>query len=256
MLEVVLIFGVMLLILTFFYKQAVCEFRINQLEWAQKDQVRPLLEESIPLVIRGIPPLTCWSRSDVEARDDYAALSLFQEMNLVEWIQSATEESGCPWLFKQAEQIAAVSGLSVWASKTIHPVILSRFRKAWWYPRYHCWAGKMGLQRTYAVWTCILPVDGEIIVSIMPETVESALPANWAGCVPSELTAKDTPFLADVKFMDIVLRPGTALMMPAHWFVSWVSKPVESKPAVPMVCTISYHSPISHMAFMASPFTK
>ena len=250
MLEVLVIMGVILLILTFFYKQAVCEFRMNQMEWTQKDQIRPLLQESVPLVIRGVPPLSCWTRDDVMTRDCYADLQLFQEMSLVEWMKSAIPESGCPWKYAQAQQIARISGLSVWAAKTINPVIISPAKRAWWWPRYHCWAGKMGLQRTYAVWTCILPVDGEIVVSIMPETVESALPTNWVGCVPSELTAKDTPFLADVKYMDVVLRPGHALMMPAHWFVSWTGKK-----DIPMVCTVSYHSPISAMAFGASPFT-
>lgn len=251
MLEFILIIGVIWLILTFFYKQAVCEFRINQLEWAKREDIRPLLHESIPLVIRGLPPLACWSRQDVMTRDCYTNLPLFQEMNLAEWMQGAPADTGCPWRYAQAEQIAAASGLSVWATKWLHPAILSPVMKLWWRPRYHCWAGKMGLQRTYAMWTCILPVDGEIVVSIMPETVESALPTHWAGCVPSELTAKDTPFLADVKYMDVVLRPGHALMMPPHWFMSWTGKK-----DIPMVCTVSYHSPISALAFGASPFTS
>jgi len=175
-------------------------------------------------------------------------------MNLVEWLQSATVESGCPWKHAQAERIAATSGLSIWASKALRPFLVSPLKRAWWFSRYHAWVGKMGLQRTYAVWTCILPVEGEIVVSIMPETVESALPAQWVGCVPSELTAKDTPFLSDIKYMDIVLRPGHALLMPAHWFVSWV--PHASTTIPPMVCTVSYHSPISWLAFQASPFTQ
>jgi hypothetical protein len=76
---------------------------------------------------------------------------------------------------------------------------------------------------------------------------------------PDEFTAKDTPFVADVKYMDVILRPGNGLFMPAHWFVSWKSHVVatssEKSAALPMVGTISYHSPVSLLAFHASPFT-
>ena len=126
MLEVLVIMGVVLLILTFFYKQAVCEFRMNQMEWTQKDKIRPLLQESVPLVIRGIPPLSCWTREDVMTRDCYADLPLFQEMSLVEWMQSATPESGCPWKYAQAQQIARTSGLGVWAAKPSIPLSFRR----------------------------------------------------------------------------------------------------------------------------------
>jgi hypothetical protein len=40
--------------------------------------------------------------------------------------------------------------------------------------------------------------------------------------------------------------------MPAHWFVSWST----IGETLPMVCTISYHTPISLLAFHASPFTS
>jgi len=43
MIEIILIIGVLFLILTFFYKQAICDFRINQMEWTQHDQLVELL---------------------------------------------------------------------------------------------------------------------------------------------------------------------------------------------------------------------
>jgi len=251
MLEFFILFSVLFLILTFFYKQAVCEFRINQLEWSQKENVSSLLQEKIPLVLRNIPPTTCWTHADVMERPCYTGLPVFQETTLPEWISSAKVDAICPWKHPQAETIAEASGISIWAKKWIHPVLMNPFLRFWMGTRYHCWAGSIGLRRTFATWTCILPVDGEIQVSIMPETVENALPANWMGCFPSQLTAKDTPFLADVKYIDIIVRPGTCLFMPPHWFVSWTGV----TDTLPMVCTLSYHTPISLLAFHASPFT-
>lgn len=252
--EILLVLGVIFVILTFFYKQAVCEFRLNQMEWTQKENLSTLLQEKIPVVIRNLPAATFWSVEDVLTRDCYANIPIFQEMSLVDWVSQADASSLCPWKYQQAEQIAAVSGMAVWAAKWLHPAIISRWLKGWWYPRYHCWAGSIGLRKTIATWTGIFPVDGEIVVSIMPESVESALPALWMDGFPAAFTAKDTPFLSDVKYMDVILRPGNGLFMPAHWFVSWESK-ATSNATLPMVCTVSYHSPISLFAFHASPFT-
>jgi hypothetical protein len=253
MLEIILLFGVIFIILTFFYKQAVCEFRINQLEWSQRDNVSSLLHEKVPLVLRSIPSASFWTIDDVTSRECYQNIPIFQETSLVEWVSKANVDSVCPWKYPQAETIAAASGMAIWAKKWFHPMIMNPFLKLWMTPRYHCWAGNMGLRKTFATWTCLFPVDGEILVSIMTEAVESALPAEWVGCFPSQLTAKDTPFVADVKYIDIVLRPGSCLFMPAHWFVSWTS--TDGSKVVPMACTISYHTPISLLAFHASPYT-
>lgn len=253
MLEIILILGVIFIILTFFYKQAVCEFRLNQIEWTQRDTLRTVLSEKIPLVLRGIPTATFWTHDDVMSRPCFQDLSIFQEMTLVEWLSQANSSSVCPWKDAQAEKIASVSGMAIWSKKWMEPALFSSFLKFWMTPRYHCWTGTVGLRKTFATWTCLFPVDGEILVSILPETAESSLPADWIGRVPTEITAKDTPFLQDLKYIDIVLRPGNALFMPPHWFVSW--RALDTKSICPMTCTLSYHTPISLLAYHASPFT-
>jgi hypothetical protein len=247
MLEIILIFGILFLILTFFYKQAVCEFRINQIEWSQRENMGALLGEKVPLVLRTIPSATFWNYDDVLARTCYKDIPIFQETSLIEWLETAPIDVECPWKYTQAETIAGVSGINIWATKWLNTNIINPLLKFWMFPKYHCWAGSVGLRKTCATWTCLFPVDGELVVTIMPENVESSLPANWHGCYPGTLTIKDTPFIADLKFIDIILRPGNCLFMPAHWFVSWVS--TEESGRVPMACTISYHTPISYLAF-------
>ncbi len=254
MLEIILIFGVIFLILTFFYKQAICEFRINQIEWSQKENSSDLLSEKIPLILRSIPQTTLWTHDDVVNRSCFNNIPIFEEVSLTDWIITSTPDSICPWKYRQAEMIASVSGLHIWANQFLHPIIIHPLLKFWMIPKYHCWAGNIGLTKTFATWTCIFPVDGEILVTIMPETVESFLPSKWVGCFPSQLSTKDTPFVSDIKYMDIILRPGTCLFMPPHWFISWSATTESIK--TPMVCTLSYHTPISLLAFMASPYNK
>lgn len=251
MLEIIFICLVIFIILTMFYKQAVCEFRINQLEWSNRETLRELLSEKIPLVIRGIPSSTCWTHNDVIARDCYSRVPIFKETTLREWMSTpAPGTMTCPWSYSQAEQIARISGIPVWAEKNLHSVIIPPLLRSWWiYPRFHCWTGRRGLHRTYAMWTCIFPVDGEIQVSILTESMESNLPTQWMERMPADLSLKDTPFINDLKYMDVILRPGTCFIMPPHWFVSWA--PTETSSISPMVCTVSYHTPISLLTFQS-----
>jgi len=260
MLEIILITSIIFLILTFFYKQAICEFRINQIEWSQKSHIPKLLNEKLPLVVRSIPSSTCWTQSDIQTKR-YDSVPVFHEMSVSEWISntvvSGTVVSGtsttnvsstvvCPWHYSQAERIASVSGIAVWASKWINPSVIG-WHRFWTLPRYYCWAGNRGLHKTVA-WTLFI-TDSELSITIMPESMESFLPAQWLNRFPTDFTQKDTPFVTDLKYIDIVLRPGTALFIPPHWFVSYIG--IEK---LPLVCTISYHTPISYLAFQTSPY--
>jgi hypothetical protein len=252
MLEIILIIGILFLILTFFYKQAICEFRINQIEWPQRENLSSLLNEKVPIVLRSIPSATFWTHDDTLARPCFKDIPIFKETSLTDWIASSNPDSLCPWKYSQAETIAKVSGIHIWANKWINHLIINPLLKFWMFPKYHCWAGNIGLRKTFSTWTCLFPVDGEITLTIMPENNETSLPANWVGCFPANLTIKDTPFVGDLKFIDVILRPGKCIFMPAHWFVSWTSTPTSEK--TPMVCTISYHTPVSLLAFNATPY--
>lgn len=247
------------LVLTFFYKQAIDEFRMNQMEWPTVPSITTwtspltdLLSERIPLVLRSIPQTRAWSREDVRLREDYRHLPLFKETTLTEWISSAPCETACPWAqqYDMAERIAAVTGVPVWfQSSGLYGTFLHQpFLRAWLgRPIYGAWAGEVGMHKTTAIWTLLMPIDGVVTVSILPQTMETKLPAGWRGRFPAALTRRDTPFVDDLRFMDIRLRPGTMLVMPPHWIIAW-SAQTESADGIPMMCTVEFHSPISRWA--------
>lgn len=253
MLDWVFIVGLAIVILVFFYKQsAVHEFRINQGEATSQEALHELWRENVPLVIRGMPRLSLWTRDDVTIRPCYERVSLFKEQTLVEWIQEKEKETKegevnliCPWQNRDdhATTLARISGFPLWCMNHLHPLLGRGWRFRWIH--YHAWAGSVGLRRLYASWTCILPAEGEILVTIFPETMEPYLPADSAGTFPATWTRRDTPFVGDIKYMVVVVRAGTCLFLPPHWYVSWVGR--EGHP-LPMVFTVSYHSPISWVA--------
>ncbi len=253
MLDWCIIVVLIVFILGFFYKQsAVHEFRMNQADASSKDALHELWAERVPLVIRGLPRLMLWTQEDVQERACYGSVPLFKDQSLSGWIQEmgrgqAGEAGGvmCPWQGRtdQASRLASVSGISVWSKTHLHPLLGKGWRLRW--IQYRAWAGSMGLFRLYASWTCILPAEGDIMVTIFPETMEPYLPTDWRGRLPGTWTRRDTPFAGDIKYVDVVVRAGTCLFLPPHWYVSWVGK---EGYRLPMVFTVSYHSPVSWIA--------
>ena len=257
MLEIILVASIILLICTFFYKQAITEFRINQIEWTQTSHLPKLFTEKLPIVVRSNPPTTFWSVDDAMQRPAYNKINVFHEMSLTDWMTTHHKTNPiCPWRYSHAEKIAQMSGIAVWATKWFNNIVLG-YQRFWTLPKYHCWAGNKGLQKTMS-WTCIISTDEELHVTIMPESMEQFLPIDWLNQFPAQITQNDTPFFKELKYIDIILRPGTSLFMPPHWFVSWANSSESSSEssAIAMACTISYHTPISYLAFQMSPFIQ
>ena len=256
--EFLLIFGILLLVLTFFYKEAIGEYRINQLNWSSADLLHhpwhhstpltSLMGEKSPIVLRQLPMTTVWTRNDVTARAAiYDSVPLFRQQTFTEWLQGTSAATRCPWKKENAVALARVSGLAVWAQTTLNPALLhSPLHRVWLSinaPVYSCWAGAVGLTKTYAAWTVLLPMEGTVRVSLLHQQMERYLPAACRGELIHQLTPAHTPFVADLNYMDVILRPGTCLLLPPHWLYSY-----SSEKGCPMVCHIEYHSPLSSLA--------
>lgn len=252
LLECLLIGVLIFLVLTFFYKQAICEFRVNQIEWNQHNKLAELFTEKVPIIVRGRPPTVFWTQEDVLLRDIYGTVRIFEDRILSDWLSQTDPHAECPWSIEHARLLGtkSVSGLQLWAEKVLNPIVYStnKLLPLWLKPISSCWAGEKGLWKTIAPWTAIFCTQGAIAVTIMTEAVESSLPTLWKGQYPSRMSALDTPFISDLKFMDIVLRPGNLLFMPSHWFIAWTTLDNGEETVCPMICTVEYHSPISQFA--------
>ena len=240
------------LLVRWFYRQSVREFRINQADADHRTALQALWKEGVPIVVRDLRRVPMWSRADVERRPCYGALSIFRDQGLVEWIATVgavgavqAVEIPCPWKEEQAAVIAEASGVGLWIEQQITP--LFEGMEGWRFVRSFAWAGRVGCQRTYAAWTCLLPSEGDIVVSLFPENMEPYLPRPWQGSDPTAWTVRDTPFVHEIKYVDVIVRAGSALFLPPHWFMAW-----KGREGVPMVFTVQYHSPVSWLAWTVS----
>jgi hypothetical protein len=75
----------------------------------------------------------------------------------------------------------------------------------------------MPVQRATAAATLLQATDGTPLQIWLAH--EGAVPANVAlvGRDPWSLTADQVPWISEVKFIEIRLRPGNALVIPTHW---------------------------------------
>lgn len=107
--------------------------------------------------------------------------------------------------------------------------------------------GSYGMVRPTALYTCILISEGTYIVSLVNKRSESFLPKDWYSRYPSSLTLNDTPLVGEIQFIDVILRPGTMIVIPAHCIYS-LSLDTQASGKFGSAVILELDSPISNLA--------
>lgn len=243
MIEVLGILALIFLIMVLFYMQRHQDNTILQIEHEQLDaQFGTLLEERQPIVIRGCTVPKGLSKESLEKSTrlkDFPIGPQTLSVSLMNptYYQMTTAER---------DELGQHLSLQVWATHNWLPLFKEY---SWAAPivgtvRAEALIGGMGMFRAKALYTCIIPTEGTYIVGLLSKSSEPFLPSAWEGRYPGSLTSDDTPLVADLKYMDIILNPGNVLCIPAHMIVS-----VEPRgPRFHSAAIIEYHEIISLLA--------
>ena len=211
---------VFFIIYLFFYEQAASEYRINQVSYAS--YVNKLLLEQEPIVITETPMCPIWTIEDVKQRGLHLR-------------KKPINFKDRPPTLEDSRSLGLNIGAEVWLEKLLHANTLSKFSmkeiRATW--------GRRGLQPIHS-WTAIILTEGVATVSLLHRKTDKFLPATWRGLHPGELTLAHTPFLDDVKFIDIIVRAGTILLVPPHWRTS-----IEPTEGTGLSLEVTFHHPMS-----------
>jgi hypothetical protein len=240
-LESFLVLGVIGIILIFFYKQAVKEFRILQTDSFEK--AMSLLFERSPIVVLPFTqPPQLWTRADIKQRPTLQNFAVNGST-----LTTAIEKESFPLAPISAERVATEVGLPIWIKQNI----LTYYQQtSWWTSilttRTEALIGAQGLRQTYAYSTILFVTEGAIAVSLLNETSEAYLPTQWAGKRISKLTRDEAPLLQQIQYIDVIVRPGSCLIIPPHWKVCWETYK-DTKPALAVWTEI--HHPLSKLAF-------
>lgn len=236
-LEALLILGVIGIIFLFFQKQAVQEFRILQTE--SLDKALPLLHERCPIVVLPAPqPQNLWTSADIAQRPSLGATAINGKT-----LKDAIQQDSFPLTIPVAQGLAERVGIPVWVKQTLLPTFQ---QSAWWTPalssRTEVAIGAQGLRQTQAYWTILIATEGALAVSLLNESANAYLPPNWRGKRISKMTRDDAPLLGQIEQIDVIVRPGSALMIPPHWKVCWENY---EKPSPSLSAWVEIHHPMS-----------
>ena len=242
--------AIVFLIAVVFYRQRREELSILQIEQDQIPlQLPDLLEEQQPIVLRGVAPPKGLAASSLQAAPRLHAFPV-GGIELGQVLSNPTtlaSTHGAPTMKRdERSQLAEELSLSVWATHTWKDQ-LAASRPIGFLGSMDSEAviGGLGLWRTTAVETLLFPTEGPFVASILSKGSEAFLPKTWQYRYPDEFTQDDTPLVSELKFIDIILRPGTALCLPPHTLISMKPKELTVFHAFAIV---EYHEPISKLA--------
>ncbi len=254
--ELLCLITLIFLIAVLFYKQRRKDLQILQLEEGQvTEQLADLLEEGQPLVVRGVATPRGLRREELSSFQRLANYPVGGHPLTAVLANPAllATAGGLPTLSQELrEEFATELSMPIWATKVwLEPLASTR-----WLGRYmgtlktEAVLGGLGLFRTTAYYTILLPSEGVYHVSIVSRESEDLLPANWQYRYVSSFTPNDTPLVADIRYLDIVLRPGTALILPSHMLVCL--EPREPT-AFSALAIVEYHEPVSLLSKSFAP---
>jgi hypothetical protein len=242
-LEILFISLVFFAVLIVFYRQAIEQYNILQIENTQVSEIPKLLNERTPLVIREIGQPKLFTPESLKTNARLKKFPLGNEATLGSYIDNPSSKIT---LTKKASiLLAKESGLSVWGEHTWYPKLFS-------YPflqHIHSFSaeaqvGEQGLRKTTGIATLLYPTSGSLEITLLTEQQEKYLPQGWRGKYPEMFTIQDTPLVGEIKYITIKLRPGHMLAIPTHWFYSIRGE--KNKPS--LWCRFTLHNPVSLLA--------
>ena len=246
-LETVIILGVLFFIAVLFYKQANEQFEILQLEAERLDELPTLHNEHSPIVVRNIGIPNLGTEEQLSKRPHILQMAVQPKLSLRSLLADPVRLSTFRFSQPTAEFLSTETGLTLWMEKNFRQQLLpSPFTSFLYTTKTSLWPHHRGLWKTTAFQTVLMPTQGKAHVNLLLESQEAYLPKGWRGRSFDSLTLSDTPLLHQIKYMEVILRKGNLLLLPAHMIVDIHSTDDESESVWTVVFEI--HHPISHLA--------
>ncbi len=219
-LEGVVILFVIGFIAVLFYKQANEQFEILQLEADRLHELPTLYGDHAPIVIRSFSVPNLGNFAELQKRKHILQMAIAPNKTLYSVLFNKTELS--KWVFRPetASFLAKEAGLNIWFKQTLYNHFLPSSYTSWLYSeKTFLYPHHRGLFKTTAFQTIIMPTQGQASVSLILQNSETYLPPKWREQQFKKITTLDTPLLTQIKFVEVKLKKGNLLVLPAHLIV-------------------------------------
>jgi hypothetical protein len=236
------------------YRGAVHEFQILQKDYLPTMNWSEILDEQLPIVIRGAPRtwIGHWTQARTEQKTWNVEVVNDEQKGRTTWNAYLKLPVPQPQP-ENKDELARVAKLSTeeWA--------YDNFRRWSWLPagsakpQPNILCETIGAQQARAEFTALVATDGSPLEIWLAH--EGAVPANVAGPLrgkdPWIQTTASIPWISEVKFIEIKLRPGNILVIPKHWWYALRPANNVSKSQIKDGAwhwSAEFHTPISLMA--------
>lgn len=231
MLEIFLLISLVFLIYAFFYKQSTKEYLLNQIDFEKMDKLYELLSEKNPIILKNAPPIPCVLPQTLLKTPRFSKILA----DYLEKRDSTLPHSDQFETFLANETGFQTFGEHAWFSR-FHTTPISEYISS---IKSRLSFGSKNLQRTYAFHNVIIPISGKYICSLVNSEYEKSLPKNWMSYTTIESIVSEK----GINYIDIILKPGSILILPAHWY--YIMK--EEEP-FSYYGVFEYHEPISSLS--------
>jgi hypothetical protein len=245
MIEFIFLLAVLYFIAVLFYRDTKDSFEILQIEAERINELPDLYPEKCPIVIRGLMLPSLGTYEELKKRPHILQLGVSPTESLDTLLRSPRLSS-----FTFSEEttsfLAKESGLPVWCRANLYMKLIPPFGKEVYSTRESLWPSHRGLWKTKAYYTFISPTQGMASVKLLLPAMIPYLPVNWQGRNFDSLKKEDTPLLSHLEFVEIKLRPGTALLVPAHVLANITQH--QNSPEPLFTYLVEIHHPISRFS--------
>lgn len=246
MIEILLICILFFGIFVLFYRQAIEEYNILQIEGSQVADLPKLLSEQSPVVVREIGAPKLFTPETLKGNSRLLTFPVMPSLSLGDYLVMENRPDSVKINYKAAAQLASEAGIQVWAEHTWFPKAFSyQFLQNFHSLTTYAYIGSVGLRKTTAIHTVLYPTSVPLEVTLLTEQQTKFLPKVWRGRFPDQITIHDTPLVGEIKYISVKVRPGNMLWIPTHWYYSVKSQDL-SQPC--LWASLEIHHPISRLA--------
>ena len=220
MIEFLIIIGIVFFIAVFFYKQANEQFEILQIDAVRIQELPTMYGDRSPIVIKGYDVPSLGTEEELQKRPSIMQMAVRDGISLKALLASPQSLASFYFRPETARFLAQESGLTIWFQHHMYERFLpSPYTTFLYSHRCSLWPHHRGLFKTTAFQTLIMPTQGIARVSLMLGKAVPYLPVNWQGRSFHSLTLQDTPLLGQLKFIEVKLKKGNLLLLPAHMII-------------------------------------
>lgn len=237
MIEWIVILLIIFCIVVWHYTQSTTKYSLSQITETQiPTSLTTLWEEKNPIVISEVRSRRIWASDALKQTRFWGAQPIWQQYELnPQAIQPVERSLQTTW--SEILGISRIESELLLKWFDMSSIVFST--------RTEAHIGPEGLRQCFGWATAVTCTDGEARCILLHSGQKSRLPPGWLNLRWSDATVAHHPLWTQVQNIEVILRPGTTILVPSHWILA--VEPLDTQKPFWWTRT-DLHHPISKIA--------